>query len=188
MRFYIQQGFLTPDECVAALTLFPTPKTGTVNVLRDDTALVDAMVRATIRRSQVAFLTRRARLYGDTVGGDLESRLAKAIARANEIAFRVDIDELEPLQLARYDIGDGYDWHYDTGPGVDNRKLSASVQLTDPADYDGGDLELFAAAPTVRTQGALIVFPSYVPHRVAPVTRGSRQSIVAWAIGSRPYR
>jgi PKHD-type hydroxylase len=62
-----------------------------------------------------------------------------------------------------------YDWHYDFGPAKPTRKLSISIQLSDSADYDGGDLELmFGNVPTKldRTRGAFIIFPSFMLHRV----------------------
>ena len=65
------------------------------------------------------------------------------------------------------------------------------MQLSDPADYDGGELELKNSTRTLvapRAQGTLIVFPSFLLHRVAPVTRGTRRSLVGWASGTHPYR
>ena len=66
------------------------------------------------------------------------------------------------------------------------RKLSATLQLTDGALYEGCDLELFGthqveAAP--RTRGSLVVFPSYVLHRVTPIRTGTRKALVIWSTG-----
>jgi len=101
---------------------------------------------------------------------------------------------MEGAQIAWYEAGgaggDGhYDWHVDIGPGPYSlRKLSMSVQLSDPADYDGGELEFMASAESgIRTRGSLIVFPSFLQHRVTPVTRGIRASMVSWIAGP-PYR
>lgn len=83
-------------------------------------------------------------------------------------------------------------WHLDLGgDNLSTRKLSFSVQLSHPDEYDGGELELNLAHSTVvapRTQGTLVVFPSFLVHRVAPVTRGVRRSLVSWASGTHPYR
>ena len=82
-----------------------------------------------------------------------------------------------------------YNWHLDRGPNtVAPRKLSMVLQLSDPSEYDGGDLELFIAPnPTVATRkkGLIYIFPSWVLHRVTPVTRGIRKSLVIWITGPK---
>jgi len=80
------------------------------------------------------------------------------------------------------------DWHTDFAGTRPFRKLSVSIQLSDPEDYEGGDLELlYGTEPQKldRSRGALIVFPSFMLHRVTPVTRGARWSLVAWLLGKR---
>ena len=66
------------------------------------------------------------------------------------------------------------------------RKLSITVQLSDPADYEGGDLEFFPQPrqPAVRDRGAMIIFPSFIAHRVTPISHGTRRSLVAWVSGT----
>ena len=97
----------------------------------------------------------------------------------------------EPLQLAEYVEGDFFDWHLDFGVGENsNRKLSISVQLSDPSAYEGGTLQFMINNKTIdapREQGTIIIFPSFIMHRVTPVTKGTRRSIVAWVSGP-PYR
>ncbi len=97
----------------------------------------------------------------------------------------------EPLQLATYEEGDFFDWHADFGSGPSsNRKLSITIQLSDPNSYEGGDLEFMInkqAVKAPRNQGTAIVFPSFVLHRVTPVTKGCRRSIVGWVHGP-PFR
>ena len=96
----------------------------------------------------------------------------------------------EPIQYQRYEPGDSFGWHVDCGYGpASNRKISISVQLSDPADYEGGGLE-FAGLGELsmsRVQGSLIVFPPFMTHQVSPVTRGVRRSMVAWIAGP-PFR
>jgi PKHD-type hydroxylase len=70
------------------------------------------------------------------------------------------------------------------------RKLSFTLQLSDPADYDGGELQLMnSKKPTIasREQGYVMVFPSYTLHEVTPVTRGTRYSLVSWVTG-KPFK
>ncbi len=96
----------------------------------------------------------------------------------------------EGFQVGRYAEGEFYDWHADMAADVSAlRKLSLVVQLTSPLEYDGGELEFFPSpikAP--RERGTIIVFPSYIPHRVLPVKRGVRHSIASWISGVIPFR
>lgn len=94
----------------------------------------------------------------------------------------------EHLQYAIYNGTEGghYDWHVDQGPHGTRRKLSISVQLSDPARYEGCDLQFHARSrieTAPRERGTVIAFPSYVLHRVTPCTKGTRKSIVAWTTG-----
>jgi len=113
-------------------------------------------------------------------------RIGALFASANR-SYRFDLVGLaEPLQFARYGVDGHFEWHTDLGlRGTSNRKLSLSVQLSDPAAYDGGDFEFInmRARTDQRGIGTAVIFPSYLAHRVAPVTRGLRCSLVAWAYG-----
>ncbi len=92
----------------------------------------------------------------------------------------------EALQFTEYNEGGLFHWHVDDGaPGVISRKLSFTLQLSDPRAYEGGDLEIWGSTRTTcsRERGTLICFPSYTLHRVTPVTRGVRRSLVVWVTG-----
>lgn len=93
----------------------------------------------------------------------------------------------EHLQYARYegDAGGFFDGHYDVGknPIQASRKLSISIQLSDPSEYEGGELELYSIGPAPKQKGAVIIFPSFLMHRVAPVTKGVRESLIVWVSG-----
>jgi len=140
---------------------------------------------AEIRRSQIAFIGQEGK------HGWLYGRFWKAAEELNRRFFCVDISYIEGnIQLARYDSSDRgfYAWHTDFADLAPRRKISFTVQLSRPEDYDGGDLELFFRGQpyqTDRTRGTLLAFPSFALHRVAPVTRGTRWSLVAWICGSR---
>jgi PKHD-type hydroxylase len=76
------------------------------------------------------------------------------------------------------------------------RKLSVTVSLSDPADYEGGNLKFdlgphrpdrYHTCEEIRPRGSIIVFPSHIHHQVTPVTKGTRYSLVAWNLG-RPFR
>lgn len=81
-----------------------------------------------------------------------------------------------------------YDWHLDSGVGGGSspRKFTMVLQLTDPREYEGGELQILTKSdPTnVRKEkGLLVAFPSYTLHRVTPVTTGVRKTLVIWITG-----
>ena len=92
----------------------------------------------------------------------------------------------EFYQLTKYE-GDGghFGWHTDIGTlHSRGRKLTFSIQLSDPDTYEGGDLEvMFTNEMMTREQGHITVFPSFSPHRVHPVTSGTRFALVGWLSG-----
>jgi hypothetical protein len=77
------------------------------------------------------------------------------------------------------------------------RKLSMTLNLTDPSDYTGGDLKFdfgphagrgrFKTCKEIRPRGSIIIFPSFIHHQVTPVTKGTRYSLVIWSLG-KPFR
>lgn len=117
-------------------------------------------------------------------------------------------DFTEMLQFTVYEEGQHYNWHPDQnaypyhpedGENLEGkiRKLSASVILNDPSEYEGGELEFdlgrvdgevhTETCDQVNKQGSIVVFPSFVYHRVKPVTKGTRYSLVMWNLG-HPYK
>jgi PKHD-type hydroxylase len=116
----------------------------------------------------------------------LYDRIAQLFTTANsDFGFRLN-GIMEPLMAACYAENDHFDWHLDAGPELAaTRKLSLSLLLTRPETYDGGDLEISAAMLPYRQvpAGTAIIFPSFLSHRVTPVSRGRRISLVAFAHG-----
>lgn len=97
---------------------------------------------------------------------------------------------LDALQFTEYGAGQHFDWHMDIGRDQTSlRKLSLTIQLSEPQDYDGGMLDFvgLGSREESRQRGSATLFPSYMAHRVTPVTRGVRRSLVAWGSG-RPFR
>ena len=78
-----------------------------------------------------------------------------------------------------------YDWHVDMGPGKANRKLSLVCQLSDPSEYEGGELQIHTGQihTVEKKKGLVVIFPSYLLHCVTPVTSGKRQTLVLWIEG-----
>ncbi len=143
---------------------------------------VSGGVNANVRRSQVDWLSNTP----DTAW--VFEKLADVVSKINAEHFRFELTGFgEPLQLTNYNQAEHgmYGWHQDFGGGI-SRKLSMAVQLTDPSEYEGGNLQMLTSSEpqTVRKQRGLIaVFPAYMLHQVTPVTQGSRQSLVAWVSG-----
>ena len=121
--------------------------------------------------------------------------VAPYMAMANEQAgWKFIIDHMQNSQLTRYKEGEFYTWHRDGGSdhlfnkGDKVRKLSMTVCLND--DYEGEGLQMSSYGRTEHTieapphgKGTIIVFPSFVEHQVAPVTKGVRYSLVTWFTG-----
>jgi len=107
----------------------------------------------------------------------------------NRQFWQFDLKFVECIQFTCYDNKDDfYTSHMDMGyRALEVRKLSFSVQLSDPDTYQGGNLELFKCGTDFdlapRSQGSIIAFPSYHVHRVTPVTSGARYSLVSWFAG-----
>lgn len=117
-------------------------------------------------------------------------KIAEMVTNANTNSFRFKLKAFrEKIQYTVYksDFKGHYSWHLDLGINYTNRKLSIIVQLSDPNEYEGGDLQIWVdrAEPVTveKEKGTVIIFPSYLLHRVTPVTKGTRRSLVTWIDG-----
>lgn len=121
----------------------------------------------------------------------LYTRVWQTIQRLNTQVYQFALTGFsEPFQYAVYraDERAHFDWHMDQGRLPIQRKLSFTLQLSDGADYEGGELQFnvrrqIDVAPKAR--GLLVAFPSYTLHRVTPVTAGVRKSLVIWTTGPK---
>lgn len=125
----------------------------------------------------------------------LFQEVESAFKFVNRNLFGFDISFVPEIQFTEYlgTEGGKYDWHKDvhwqdqTKPY--HRKISMSVQLSNSFDYEGGDLQfedIDGPEPELmRLRGSAIMFPSFVSHRVTPVTKGTRYSLVAWMEGPK---
>ena len=125
--------------------------------------------------------------------GWLYDRLAAEVLLINDHFYQYDIRGLyEDIVFLKYtefeDYGPGkFDWHRDTsGAAIVNRKITTIIQLSDSSDYENCDLYLWENGEiqcTERDKGSLISFPSWVSHRISPITSGTRYSLVTWTTG-----
>lgn len=139
-----------------------------------------------VRKSKVAFL----QPSDDTMW--FFDRMAYVARQLNGQFYKFDLYGFsEGMQYTIYNSEneDHYSWHTDAGPDhsiMPPRKFSLVLQLSDSKDYEGGDLQLYVSSePTtvVKQRGLIAGFPSYVLHRVTPVTSGIRKSLVVWTCG-----
>jgi len=132
----------------------------------------------------------------------LYERMMTLSTEANDALWDFDLrSALECIQYTEYYASENghYDWHQDIGPGElpSRRKVSITIQLSDSNDYEGGELQLCTGSngdgefSHVRTcergAGVGVLFASYMMHRVSPVTKGTRKSLVLW-VGGAHYR
>ena len=128
-------------------------------------------------------------LYCNEENKWLFKKMKKYVKEANNAMWNFDIVGFgEAFQLGTYVSNNKghYDWHLDCDSTNPFRKISLSVQLTDPSEYEGGELQLYTKKniqTLPKTKGAAIFFPSFLLHQVTPVTKGKRMSLVAWVTG-----
>lgn len=165
--------WFTNEECDSAIALANFIQEG------DGTTGAEKIVSKT-RNSQTRFIE------PSQESGWLYQKLEATLIKLNE-SYRFNLSGIEAVQIARYSAGGYYNWHMDLGAHANSlRKLSLSVQLSDAQDYQGGELEFMNVPPehNNKERGALIVFPSFMMHRVNAVTSGTRLSMVAWVTGA----
>lgn len=117
-------------------------------------------------------------------------RISKTVQSLNAKNYNFDLAGIfEPFQYLQYDcsILGHYDSHVDSGAmNTPTRKISIVIQMSDPSEYEGGELQLFTHSEPYsvsKKKGRLVIFPSYMLHRVTPVTKGLRKTIVGWISG-----
>jgi len=147
-----------------------------------------------------AKLDKRARdseiswLFPSNDSGWVFNKFNSLVGKVNYDHFMLDIDGFDNFQYTKYKNKQHYNWHYDLDLNYATweRKISATVLLTDPEKYDGGEFEIVPngniedPVSFKPTKGSVIFFASWMPHRVAPVKSGVRKSLVAWIMGKRP--
>ncbi len=144
----------------------------------------DSMEDRQIRSVDVATLS---------FGGDLlpvQAKIIDAALRANDHWWGFDLTHVAKMEVCRYGTGDHFKAHTDWGSGHTTRKLSVAVLLNDAGEFDGGEwvfTNSYLEGVVVPQRGTIVVFPSFVVHRVNPVTRGERWSATAWIEGP-PFR
>jgi PKHD-type hydroxylase len=173
---YINEIF-TPEECDIIVTMCK-------NNFKMSAGTVLSEI-GSYRESNIAFCPPTTELSW------VYQRITSGVNLLNKDYFNFDLwGFAEGLQFTEYVAPAGkYDAHTDKTLMGAVRKLSIVLQLSDENSYEGGDLEIIEGKDPqklLRTQGTMLAFPSYVLHRVTPVTNGTRHSMVGWITG-KPF-
>lgn len=174
--------FLTPEECKAII------HSGESNLELKAGGTEDGQVNQELRKSEISWFS------PDAEQTWLFNKIKDCMNGVNTDWFRYNLIGFEGIQFTKYSYRsdeepDYYSSHRDTMllPGGTIRKLSFTVQLSDPEVYRGGDVLLYYSlsdpSPLSRALGSISFFPSYTVHEVTPVTKGIRYSLVGWACG-----
>lgn len=149
-------------------------------------ATVEGADKEGVRESQIKFLESNAPEFEWVF-----RRMTDIVLEMNSRFFKFDLHQIQNLQYTTYSVGEFYDKHVDmlySASQSNHRKLSFSIQLSDPDSYEGGDLLIHNGSEpykATRKKGSAIFFPGYVLHEVTPVTKGERHSLVGWVVGPR---
>ena len=176
----------SPEECARIVAMR--------DQLGWDSARVEARSNPTERQVATTVReTQRTHVVSNPQTQWMYNRLAETVERVNGETWQLRISHMEPLQLLRYPVGGHYDWHTDLGAKgiLSLRKVSVTVLLNGPDQFEGGQLEIQAGSQVIRPalqQGSAVLFPAWQRHRVAPVTQGVRDALVLWIVGKRSLR
>lgn len=173
--YMFYEGAVSPEICNRAIERFEKNNYEDASVGGIGLGIVNKQVRDTDRQWAPSFDL-------------LECILTRFIQFTNVAAnWNFDITNVEgSVQIGKYKINQFYNQHVDifTQENIPvQRKISASLFLSPPENYDGGELKILNEVISVKTQGTIIVFPSFIAHEVMPVTRGERMSAVCWMGG-----
>lgn len=181
-NYAYMNGIFTKEECQQIIALGEALNPTIAKIQSENIEDI------TTRQSHVSWM------FPNTDTRWIFERVVGAALNLNGQYFNFDLYGLaEGLQFTRYDAPTGkYDAHIDKMLDGMPRKLSLTIQLTDPSEYEGGELNLYIgpgmeATTPEKQQGKLIAFPSYVLHQVTPVTKGTRYSLVCWVTG-KPFK
>lgn len=170
-------GLFTDAEISIMCNYFSDNGTRKAEVLKDNNNAYDAQVRIT----NINFIP------NNEATAWIFKRLDWLIREANKQYYEFDLNGFHNVQYAEYyaENGGKYDWHTDSSFGIESdsvRKLSISMLLND--NFEGGDFEfLWPGNKLPLKKGRIVLFPSIFMHRVKPVTKGVRKSLVVWMQG-----
>jgi hypothetical protein len=170
------------EECIEVVT-WAAPKPFMVrNEVRSHAKAVRPEFGTSIRRHKefpIDPATREPKIVA------FRRKLKAIVGDLNREVWRFDITGLTNITILRYDVDDQVTLHTDLQADPCDLKLGVVLQLSPSQAYEGGTLEYGVSPPVAvsREQGNLLILPAWVPHRVTPVTAGTRYTAVCFAIG-----
>lgn len=183
-HFCIWGGGFTEEECDAIIAIAELREFKDAHIGASDNSRVDDE----IRKTNVVWLEE-----DDDTHWFFE-RLNQIASKINFDKFQLQLDCFDSFQYSKYEVGCHYDWHTDIIENPDYglyRKLSLSVMLSDPDDFEGGEFHISpsgnnASSVNVKaSRGDVVAFYSHLPHKVCPVTKGERITLVTWCLGGK---
>jgi PKHD-type hydroxylase len=132
---------------------------------------------------------RRQKVRGDITGFpfmDIRTITKKANDEIYDFNLLGIIDQDFP-QIFKYSEKEYYEWHIDLNVMMPSRKITFIINLSDPKDYAGGEVEFLnidTSTSSINEQGACLIFPSYMPYRINPVTSGNKHILVGHVHGA----
>jgi PKHD-type hydroxylase len=179
-------NLFTAEECDQIKTLAAGLPVQEAKVGKDKQAGDGGELDLVLRKNTVSWMNSH-----DPEAAWIYRKLTDAVNTVNKQFWEYELDYIETLQYTIYDEHDDhYHGHIDMMlTGLHMRKLSFSLQLDDEDSYEGCDLEMSSGGQTwvstKRKQGTFIAFPSWLMHRVTPLTAGTRHSMVGWVCGPK---
>jgi PKHD-type hydroxylase len=178
---YLEKCF-TKEECEKITQIGKNKKLQKAKIFEDNNGKKN--IKKNYRDTNICWLSPQDDLQW------VYQRITDTVLHLNERFFNFDLHGIaENLQFTNYKSPSGkYKKHIDSNLDYLIRKLSVSIQLSDIDDYEGGDLIIYTnekGTVMKKNQGDLIVFPSFILHAVTEVTKGERNSLVAWVTGKQ---
>lgn len=173
-------------ECKSIISEFSSKTTNNAVIGSGTSRIIDPAVR----KSMIYWIPKTAAYSW------IYKRILNMVSKINLESFNFDISGIdEDIQYTEYDESytGHYIWHTDIGKYASSncRKISVSIQLSDPTEYEGGELQIGEydsnLAKIDKAIGSAVIFPSFKRHQVTPVTRGRRCCLVVWVSGP-PFR
>jgi len=173
--YWLWENALSEDFCNYAFRTIDWDEAQTASVTDNN------VVKTDVRRTDVVW---------QDIMQPLGCVLQTYIHSANQQAgWDYPLSEFEKAQIGRYKAEDAgyYDWHMDSGVPINGiqRKITCVILLNDASEFEGGILQFKGMEDrnVLTKRGSVVVFPSFIEHRVTPVTAGTRYTAVAWASG-----
>lgn len=182
---HVAWDLFKPEECdkikkIGENLEFQKGKMGHAESVRED---------LTYRDTDVTFI------QPDQKNAWLFQRIEECLGYLNFVHFQKQLEIFDAFQYAKYKEGGHYKYHMDTIAAPKNglyRKLSVVVMLSDPEEYEGGAFAIIVGGNIEEPlriklkKGQMLVFESHLIHMVEPVTKGTRRTLVTWALGEKP--